>query len=215
VKKLIKYLKCYSSHVELSWAFKHSWKDSTSVKAFYISPPSSLVLNGTLKIHWAFCKPSLGVTLGAKTFEKDSIDFEVCWTFKCTWKSRQVNNLFANLPQTMGVKNLSRNIIFCRPPPNFKCEQPIKKRKFYANLPEILNVNNLSRKLRKMKPLIKNVHLSIRKLNNAFGCSREHSMWHQSCYIPTPSLHTMRRNWKNIPNVIMTMLIILKFSITL
>jgi hypothetical protein len=56
--------------------------------------------------------------------------------------------------------------------------------KHFANLLETHGVNNLSKKLRKIRPLLKNVLLSTFKFKNGLGCSRRQLMCHQSYYRP-------------------------------
>jgi hypothetical protein len=53
-----KQLKCYFDYVNLSWAIDSSWEHSTSVKAFCIPLPSSLVLKGTLNVPLIFLQIS-------------------------------------------------------------------------------------------------------------------------------------------------------------
>lgn len=53
-----KNLKCYFDYINLSWAIDSSWEDSTSVKVFYIPPPSFLVFKGTLNVSLIFLQIS-------------------------------------------------------------------------------------------------------------------------------------------------------------
>ncbi len=101
------------------------------------------------------------------------------------------SNVFESTQQVLKLSTFLPQVVWClkeqstfhwyfyKPPPNSRCEKPIKKHK------------------KDQFPLLKIAFLSTRELKNVFGCSIEHSMCHHSFCRPHPNIILGEKTEKN------------------